>query len=355
MEKRLLSRATSAIPSNSSQSPDHNKVNQDSRVLFVRRALIVFLLICIDTAAYAGTPQTSRVKKRLRGVVATQNAQRLVGATVEVVDSEGNSVAKSKTDSDGRFEILTDSPAGEYELIITQKDQLTAQQINMAQSELSIKVIVTTSAANELGDMRYAVSARQLGISEKTRARLATAQKEFEKGRVGSAVEQVQAAMEMSPSCSEAWSMRALMRLSARDVSGAIADAVHAEELDGTNADAFLALASAYNSSQMFGEAEAALRHALRLRPDSWQARLELAKTWYGEKRFALALRQLGLVERDFPDFHLVRANTLVSLGRKREGAAEFRMFLQEAPADRRALQIQKIVAQLDRSLADPD
>ena len=143
--------------------------------------------------------------------------------------------------------------------------------------------------------------------------------------------------------------MRAFVRMSMRDVAGATADALHAEELDNGNADAFLALASAYNASQRFPEAETELQQALYLRPDSWQARLELAKTWYGERRFALALRQLELIERDFPDVHLVRANTLVSLGRKREAAEEFRTFLQEAPTDSRALQIQQIMAQLDQ------
>jgi len=161
-------------------------------------------------------------------------------------------LAKSQTDSAGRFEILTDAAAGEYELI------------------------------------------------------------------------------------SEAWSMRAFIRISTRDIAGATAGALRAVELDSANAGDFLALASAYNSSQMFAEAETALRHALELRPDFWQARLELAKTWYDENRFVLALRQLDLIERDFPDVHLVRANILVSLGRKREGAAEFRTLLQEAPADRR-------------------
>jgi len=348
----LRSRATPTILSTSSHFPDHNKVHRDAGI-FLGRSLVVFSLICVGIASYAVTPQAASTQKLLRGIVSTQNAQPLAGATIEIVDALGNSVAQSQTDSDGRFEILTDAAAGEYELIITHSGQLNAKQISLARSELSVNVMVATSAANKLGDTRYAVSARQLGISDKTRARLTAAQKDFEKGRIGGAMEQIEAVMEMSPSCSEAWSMRSFIRISRRDIAGAITDALRAQELDSANADAFLALASAYNSSQMFVEAERALRQALELRPDFWQARLELAKTWYGEKKFVLTLRQLGLVERDFPDVHLVRANTLVNLGRKREAAEEFRTFLEEAPTDRRALQIQQIVSQLGHPRPD--
>lgn len=348
MDTGLRSRATPTIPLASSHSRYHDKVHRVLRVSFIG-------LIFVGIASYALTPQAASAQKLLRGIVSTQDAQPLAKATVEIVDAHGNSVGKSETDSDGRFEIITDASAGGYELIITHRGQLKAEKISLGRSELRVNVIVATSTANKPGDSRYAVSARQLSISDKTRARLTAAQRDFEKGRTGAAMEQLQAAMEMSPSCSEAWSMRAFVRMSMRDVAGAVADALHSEELDNGNADAFLALASAYNASRRFPEAETELQQALHLRPDSWQARLELAKTWYGERRFALALRQLELIERDFPDVHLVRANTLVSLGRNREAAEEFRTFLQEAPTDSRALQIQQIMAQLDRRGGAPD
>ena len=342
MDQGLRSRATPTILPPSSHSKDHNKVHRVFGVWFIG-------LICAAMTSYALTPQTASAQKLLRGIVSTQDAQPLVNATVEIVDVLGNSVGKSETDSDGKFEIITDAPAGGYELVITHRGRLNAEQISLAPSELRVNVVVATSAANTSGDSRYAVSARRLAISEKARARLTAAQKEFEKGMTGAAMEQLQTAMEMSPSCSEAWSMRSFVRMSMRDVPGATADALHAKELDNGNADAFLALASAYNASRMFEEAETELQQALQLRPESWQARLELAKTWYGERRFGLALRQLELIERDFPDVHLIRANTLVSLGRKKEAAEEFRTFLQEAPTDSRALQIQQIIAHLDR------
>ena len=348
METGLRSNATPRAPFATSHSPHHDKVHRVLRVSFIG-------LICAAMASYALAPQTAIAQKLLRGIVSTQDAQPLANATVEIVDALGNSVGKSETDSAGRFEIITDAVAGGYELVIMHRGQLNAEQISLSRSELRVNVIVATSAANTSGEPRYAVSARQLAISEKTRGRLSAAQKDFEKGRTGAAMAQLQAAMEMSPSCSEAWSMRAFVRMSMRDVAGAIADALQAKELNNGNADAFLALASAYNASRMFGKAETELQHALQLRPDSWQASLELAKTWYGERRFALALRQLELIERDFPDVHLVRADTLVSLGRKKEAAEEFRTFLQEAPTDSRALQIQQIIAHLDRRVGAPD
>jgi len=86
------------------------------------------------------------------------------------------------------------------------------------------------------------------------------------------------------------------------------------------------------------------------MRPDFWQGRLEMAKALYGEGRLVLALRELDELHKDFPDVHLVRANTLVGLARRDEAVREFGLFLQEAPRDRRSDQIRRIVAGINES-----
>ena len=75
-----------------------------------------------------------------------------------------------------------------------------------------------------------------------------------------------------------------------------------------------------------------------------------MAKAVFGEDRFVPALRELDELKKDFPDGHLVRANTLVRLNRGEEAAAEFVLFLKKAPDDRRSEQIRKIVSSLAQS-----
>jgi tetratricopeptide (TPR) repeat protein len=290
-----------------------------------------------------------RSPKLIRGVITTQDGKALAGATIELFNLTGISVAKSVTDSNGRFDIVTDAVAGEYELIIANSRQLNEEQIKLGRTDLSMKIVVTAATQDNLDQTRYKVSARQLGIPPKARARIAVAQDEFEKGHLRKAMNELEGAIEISPSCSEAWSMRAFMRLAAKNIPGAIDDGLHAVELDRTNAEAYLALGSAYNSTSDFDTAETHLRRSLEIRPNSWQAQLELAKTWYGQRKFVLALQELDLIERDFPDIHLVRANVLISLGRKPEGAGEFRTFLREVPGDRRTPQIQRILLEIAR------
>src|SRR5208282_1891893 len=103
--------------------------------------------------------------------------------------------------------------------------------------------------------------------------------------------------------------------------------------------------AMGYNSRKEFLKAEDAAWHALGLRPDSWQGRLELAKSFYGQGEFVLALRELDLENVDFPDSHLVRGNVLMNLGRSQEASEEFVTFVEEAPTDPRREQVSRIVA----------
>ena len=326
-----------------------DQANHVSRLPSKWAVVLILLLTLFGPSSLQSQSAVDRSPKLIRGVITTQAGKALAGATVELFDLSGASVAKSETHPDGRFEIVTNAGAGEYELIIANSRQLNDEQIKLGQTDLSMKIVVSGSPQDSFDQTRYKVSARQLSIPPKARARIAVAQEEFEKGNLAEAMNDLEAAMEIFPSCSEAWSMRAFMKLSAKNISGAIDDGLHAVELDRNNAEAYLALASAYNSEKDFNSAETRLRRSLEIRPNSWQAQLELAKTWYGQRKFVLALQELDLIDHDFPDIHLVRANVLINLGRKLEGAREFETFLREVPGDRRTNQIQRILTEIAR------
>ena len=210
---------------------------------------------------------------------------------------------------------------------------------------LSLLFLLTSlTASAQISRDMYTVSAQELRVPARARAHLKRAQREFSRSSFAGAKKEIDQALQVDSICAPAFSMRALLRLTSRDLNGAIEDATRALALDPTEADANVALATAYNSLGEFQKAEAAAQETLGMRPDFWQGRLELAKAYYGQDRLVLALRELDDLNKDFPDVHLVRANILVRLNRSEEATIEFTQFLREARNDPRREQIQRIV-----------
>jgi tetratricopeptide (TPR) repeat protein len=310
----------------------------------VTSALVYAVCFGISVACLGWAADGNAAQKVVSGVVATTDGSPLVGATVALVDLSGNELAVTTTDAAGGFEIETNASPGEYELIVANSRQLNEEQITLARTDLRIalKVSSATAAAPRSADT---VSADLLSIPEKARHAIVMAQEQFKSGNLSGAMQEIDAALLLDPTSSEAWSMRALFKLSERDARAAVGDSEQAIHLDPQNASAFLVLGTAHNSLKEFDAAGQHLRHALELDPSLWQAQLELAKAWYGKKRFVLSLRELNTINKDFADVHLVRANVLMSLNRRTEGAQEFERFLQEAPDDPRDPQIRQILA----------
>jgi tetratricopeptide (TPR) repeat protein len=188
------------------------------------------------------------------------------------------------------------------------------------------------------------VSVAELRGCGRAGAQLKDAHKEFSRGNLVKAQRDLDLVSEIDPLCGAALSMRSLIDLAAKKTQAAIEDALRATAIDANDAQSFVALAMAYNSSKNFPKAADASRRALELYPVSWQGRLELAKSSYGQGQYALALHELDEIGRDFPDVHLVRGNVLLYLGRRREAFEEFQCFLREDPQDPRNQQIRAVL-----------
>jgi tetratricopeptide (TPR) repeat protein len=206
---------------------------------------------------------------------------------------------------------------------------------------------ITTSKNLVSPPADYTTSVVQLHVSSKTWSHLRSAHKEFREGNVRKAEEEVDRALQVDPACAPALSMKAFIDLAEKKPTNAVEDAAHAASIDSHDADAFVALAMAYNSLKDFQNASEAAQRALDIRPDSWQARLEMAKSRYGQGQFAVALHELEVVDKDFPDVHLVRGNVLMSLGRGQEAVEEFDLFLKQEPLDPRGEQIRHMVTMI--------
>jgi tetratricopeptide (TPR) repeat protein len=267
-------------------------------------------------------------------------------AIVEIRNLQGIKVASSQTDNTGKFEISGAVEPGQYIFLVAGVSQITEEQVFLAHPDLELSLALPAPAVNTApASERYVVSARHLEVSAKARTDLAVAEREFKKLKFDEAERGIDDALRMDPTFAEAFTMRAFVRLAEKNLKGAEEDARHAISLDVSDAESYIALAMSCNSLREFQESEDAAWRALSLRPDSWQGRLELAKSFYGQREFVLALRELDFGNIDFPDAHLVRGNVLTSLDRSREASEEFKTFLREAPSDPRVKQIRRIVA----------
>jgi tetratricopeptide (TPR) repeat protein len=211
-------------------------------------------------------------------------------------------------------------------------------------STLAVAQTSTSSSSKLEPTPQYSVSAAELRVPAKAWRHLRAAHEQFVKMNLPEAAKEIGYALREDPPCAEAFSMRAFIKLAAHDLSGAVEDAERAVAIDPHDAESYLALGTAYNSLKEFQKATEAAGRALSISPNAWLGRLEMAKSLYGQNQFVLALQELDLTNKDFPDVHLVRGNVLMRLARRPEAVKEFEIFLSEAPKDPRAEQIKQIV-----------
>ena len=191
------------------------------------------------------------------------------------------------------------------------------------------------------------VSVRRLKVPTKAVSHLEAAQKRFAKMQLAQASMEIDRAIEVYPGFAQAFCMKALVSLAEKDFTASVESAAHAISLDGADAYSWVALATAFNSLNEWPEAEAAAGQALSLDSSAWQGRLELAKSYYGQAKFALALDILNQLNQDIPDVYLIRANSLMRLARPQEAGRQFSVFLLEAPSDSRADLIRQILLRM--------
>jgi tetratricopeptide (TPR) repeat protein len=193
----------------------------------------------------------------------------------------------------------------------------------------------------------YVVSVNRLRVPSRAVGHLEAAQRHFLKMQLAEATGEIERAIRIYPGFAEAFRVMALVQLAEKDFTSSVESAEHAIRLDSSDAYSWVALATAYNSLNEWPEAEAAAAQALEANPAAWQGRLELAKSFYGQGRFTLALSTLDRLDQDIPDVHLIRANSLMGLGRSQEAAQQFSAFLQKTSTDSRAGQIRQILSRL--------
>ena len=323
-----------------SNPPKKSSSPNRTRAFYLCASLFVLLL---GVKLSAQVPDAGS-RELLHGSIVTDQGGPAPEVKVEIRDLRGIKVGSSVTDSRGNFEIRGTAEPGEYVFLAVSSFHVRDQHVLLDRADLQ------TSLALPYGSTvatpgRYAVSVTRLGVPAKAWAHLGAADREFRKRKFDKASQEVASALRIDPTCARAFSMRAFIKLAKNDPQGALEDAQRAVLLDSDDAESFIAVAMSYNSLKEFQKGEEAAENALNLHPDSWQGRLELAKSYYGEGELIRALCELDAANIEFPDVHLVRGNVLLGLGRKREATEEFDTFLRQVPNDPRKEQIHRIEA----------
>lgn len=327
-----------------------NKASRHNRVSIFRRGIVLLLVVSLFLASVGSLAARSNAVL-VHGSVVNDQGRPIALATVEMRDLHGIKIASGISDSSGSFSFSSVMAPGEYILLADFASRVAEQPVTVDQGDHELKIILPEMPEHSPVPLKasYSVSAQQLRVPKKARRYLTLAQQELTRLNFEGAEQEADRALQVDSSFAAAFTMRAFLRLASRSPAGAKEDAQHAVSLDPSDADAYLALGNAYNSLGEFTAAEDALRQAIQLRPNLWQGKLELAKAFYGERRFMAALYELEKLSNDFPDVHLVRANILQRFGRSEEAAAEFGKFLKQEPNDMRSEQVRRIVANTDR------
>lgn len=329
------------------------KTNQVCRVCFARNNLRTFLLLSLLVLASIGLAAESAalLQKLFRGKIVSTGGKPVANATVEIRDLRGIRIGRSITDNTGRFEISAAARPDEYMVLVGKGSLIKGERVVLDRRDVEIAIALPVAREDVAPEPpEQTVSAARLSVQGRTWKHLESAHAQFAKGNLPLAETEITHALKIDPACAPAFTMRTLFRLAEKDQAGAVEDAKTAILLDPHAAESFVALATAYNSLKQFDKAQEAASHALGLHPDSFQGRLELAKSFYGEGHLILALRELELVGVDFPDVHLVRGNVLMGLDRSAEAVDEFEIFLKEAPSDSRTEKIRAVIGAARKS-----
>jgi hypothetical protein len=187
--------------------------------------------------------------KLVHGSIVTTEGHPVRDACVEIRDLHGVQIGSSVSDSAGSFKITTAAKAGQCLVRADKASQVGTQWITLDKPDLAVDIALpATSEAVALAPPNSTVSAVQLRVPSKAWAHLQSAHKEFSKGNLAGTANEVDRALAVDPACAPAFSMRAFLKLAAKDPQAAVGSAEQAARMDPHDAESFVALAMAYNS-----------------------------------------------------------------------------------------------------------
>jgi len=298
----------------------------------------------------------SRYSNSVSGSVRGADNRPLGNVHVELRDSNGSIVGSVSTGNGGDFE-FRQIAQGTYHVIATAGVDQADERVEVNSWTTTVNLRMSASGSKPPNDDgRSTVSVAQYRVPERAREELRKAREASMKGKVPEAQNHVAKALEIYPQYADALTMRAILKLAARNAEGAVQDLEKAIQYDGSYAMAYLVLGSAFNSEAKFDDAIRALQRGETLSPDAWQAYFEMGKAYLGKTDYPAALHQLdraqSLAPPDYQLIRLIRAHVLMQMDRYAEAVTDLQTYLEKNPEGADAELAQKMLDEAKASLA---
>lgn len=293
----------------------------------------------------------------INGSVYASDNHPLGNVRVELRDGRtGMVVSSSYTGTGGQFE-FSQIPQGTYQIVASSGAEQTEERVELTSMTTSVSLRMPTgSPVAHDGNGRQTVSVAQYRVPEAAREELKKAREATLKNRVDEAQQHIAKALETAPNYADALTLRAILKLDAKDSDGAVADLQNAIQSDGSYAMAYMVLGSAFNNQLKFDDAIRSLQRGESLAPDAWQVYFEMGRAYAGKGDYESAVRVLDraqkLAPQEYPLIRLIRAHSLMGLTRYSDAVAELEAYLAKAPAGPDADQAQRMLAKAKESMA---
>lgn len=305
------------------------------------------------------SPWNSRTRNfnSISGSVFSADNRPMGNVRVELRDGNtGTLLSSAYTGVGGSFE-FPQLPQGRYEVVAFSGAQQVQEQVEVTSmaTSVNLRLPVTSTAAND-GNGRQTVSVAQYKVPEAARKELRKAREASLKNKTDDAQQHLQKALELDPDYADALTLRAILKLDAKDSEGAVSDLRKAIQSDGSYAMAYLVLGSAFNTQRKFDDAIHALERGQSLAPDAWQAYFEMGRAYSGKTDYEAAVHQLdraqSLAPQEYPAIRLIRAYALMGLTRYGDAIADLQTYLLKNPNGADAEKARKMLQQAQASMA---
>src|SRR5262249_28413151 len=181
----------------------------------------------------------SRYSNSVSGSVRGADNRPLGNVHVELRDSNGSIVGSASTGNGGGFEFRQIAP-GAFPVIATPGGGQAEERVEGNSLTNTVNLRMATSGSKPPNDTgRSTVSVAQYRVPERAREELRKAREASVKGKVPEAQTHVAKALEIYPQYADALTMRAILKLAARNAEGAVQDLAQAIRYDGSYAMAY--------------------------------------------------------------------------------------------------------------------
>lgn len=293
----------------------------------------------------------------INGFVVSADNQPMGNVRVELRDGNTGSILSSAyTGSGGNFE-FRQIPQGSYEVVAFSGAQQAEERVDLSSMNtmVNLRLPVSNNTPHD-GLGNRSVSVAQYKVPEAAREELRKAREASVRDKRDDAQKHVEKALELDPNYADALTLRAILKLDARDSEGAVTDLEKAIQSDGNYPMAYMVLGSAFNMQSKFDDALRALQHGESLAPDAWQTYFEMGRAYAGKAEFEAAVHALDraqtLAPAEYPLIRLVRAHALIGLRRYGDAVSDLQTYLQKNPNGPDADIAQKMLQQAQASTA---